>query len=101
MKVIIEKKDFRNEFSYYQDQLASKEEEILDVRFWHEGIELDVDEIEIVIGKPKKEEAKETVISIEDYEMLAGENKCFATWLENHTGLSKEQISAIAYGELK
>jgi hypothetical protein len=101
MKVIIEKKEFVKEFEYYKDTVGVKEDEILDVRFWNEGIELDVDEIEIVIGRAKKEEPskKGNTISIEDYEMLAGENKCFAEFLKKQ-GYSDVMINDIANGSL-
>ena len=45
-----------------------------------------------------KEEPKDTV-SIDDYNMIAGENKCFAEFLKKK-GFSDEQINKIAYGEM-
>ena len=48
----------------------------------------------------KEEKPKEPVISIEDYNMIADENKCFAEWLKNK-GYTNEEINAIAYGEMK
>jgi hypothetical protein len=99
MKLIIEKKDFKNEFTYYDDQLGTKYDKIVEVKFWYQGEEVDIEEIELVFNKPKKEEPKETV-SIEDYEMLAGENKCFAEWLEAR-GYNSEEISKIACGSFR
>ena len=98
MKLIIEKKDFKNEFEYYDDQLGTRDNKIVEVKFWYQGQEVDIEEIELIFDKPKKEEPKET-ISIDDYNMIAGENKCFADFLKKK-GFSNEQINAIAYGEI-
>ena len=100
MKLIIEKKEFAGEFRHYEDQLGSREAKIVDIKFWYQGEEVKVEEIELVFGVPyvvfEKEEEEEEYN--EDYEMLAGENKCFGEFLEK-LGYSKEQIDAIAYGE--
>ena len=44
-------------------------------------------------------ETKEPIITEEDYEFLADENKNFATYLEEVLGYTDERISEIARGE--
>jgi hypothetical protein len=97
MKLIIEKKEFAKEFGYYEDQLGSREDKIVDIKFWYQGEEVKVEEIELVFGVPYVVFEKEEEEHNEDYEMLAGENKCFAEFLKKQ-GYSDEQINDIAYG---
>lgn len=59
MKVIIEQKDFKNEFSYYEDVLGGKDKKIIGVKFWYQGEEVDIEEIEIVIDEEPEVEKKE------------------------------------------
>lgn len=51
MKVVIEKKEFKTEFGYYEDVLGGKDKKIVDIRFWNGHTEVFPDEIEIIIDE--------------------------------------------------
>jgi hypothetical protein len=59
MKYIgLDKDEFKNEFSYYASDIWSKHE-IKEVKFFSNGDKIDIDHIELVIGKiPEKDSTK-------------------------------------------